>query len=171
MLLTISTTYRPATELVGLLGQHPDAVQAATFPFGHAMLCFPQADERRCSVAVMLQHPGRPATAGMLAEALAGLLAPARDVAGPAMPFEVALPVLACPGGPEQLWDLFGPLGYDVVTQPVRGGEPDELAVGLCGRVPLAGLVSHLCTRLPALDGEAPAGRPRRPRFASVAHR
>jgi len=155
MLLTISTTHRPATELAGLLGQHPDAVRATTFPFGHAMLCFPQADERRCSVAVMLQHPGRPAKASMLAEALADLLAPARDVAGPAMPFEVALPVLACPGGPEQLWALFGPLGYDVITEAVRGGEPDELAIGLCGLVPLAGLVSHLCTTLPVLDGEA----------------
>jgi hypothetical protein len=171
MLLTISTTHRPATELVGLLGEHPDAVRTTTFPFGRATLCFPQADERRCSVAVMVQHPGLPATGSMLAEVLSDVLAPARDVAGPAMPFEVALPVLACSGGPERLWDLFGPLGYDVITEPVRGGEPDELAVGLCGRVPFAGLVSHLCTTLPALDRGAPACRPRRPRFASIAHR
>lgn len=119
MLLTISTTHRPATALAGMLGQHPDAIRAATFPFGHAMLCFSQADESRCSAAVMLQHPGRPARPSMLADALADLFEPARSVAGPTMPFEVASPVLPCPGGPERLWRLFGPLGYSVATAPV----------------------------------------------------
>jgi len=171
MLLTISTTHRPATELAGMLGQHPDAVRAATFPFGHALLCFPQADERRCSVAIMLQHPGHPARPSLLAEAVGDLLTPARDVAGPAMPFEVAVPVLACPGGPDRLAELFGPLGYDVVTEAVLGGDEHELSVGLCARVTLAALVSHLCRTLPALDETPATGRPRHPRFASIAHR
>jgi hypothetical protein len=128
MLLTISTTHRPATALAGMLGQHPDAIRAVTFPFGHAMLCFSQADESRCSAAVMLQHPGRPARPSMLADALADLFEPARSVAGPTMRFEVASPVLPCPGGPERLWQLFGPLGYSVATAPVGRpglGRPD----------------------------------------------
>ena len=173
MLLTISTTHRPATDLAGMLGQHPDAIRAATFTFGHAMLCFSQADEQRCSAALMLQHPGRPARPSMLADALNDMLAPAREVAGPSMPFEVDSPVLPCPGGPERLWQLFGPLGYDVVTEAVPGSTADELTVKLCGQVPLAGLVDHLCTRLPALDGSGSCGRPgdgRMPRFASRSH-
>jgi hypothetical protein len=171
MLLSISTTHRPAIELAGMLGQHPDEVRDATFPFGYAMLCFPQADERRCSVAIMLQHPGHAARPSLMAEAIADLLSPAHDVAGPAMPFEVAMPVLPCPGGPERLWELFGPLGYDVVTEAVVGGGEHELSVGLCAQVPLAALVAHLCRILPALDEAPSVGRPHRPRIASTAHR
>ena len=170
MLLTISTTHRPATDLAGMLGQHPDAIRLATFPFGHAVLCFSQADEQRCSVAVMLEHPGRPARLAMLAEALDDLLAPAHEVAGPAMPFEVASPVLPCPGGRERLWQAFGPRGYAVVTQPVPGGGADELAVQLVAQVSLAQLVTDLSALLPALDGSAPR-RGLRARFASISHR
>jgi hypothetical protein len=159
MLLTISTTHRPATDLAGLLGQHPDAIRAATYPFGHAMVCFSQADEARCSAAVMLQHPGQQARPSMLADALADLFEPARTLAGPSMAFEVDSPLLPCAGGAERLWELFGPLGYNVVTTPVQGGEPEELAVRLAAEVPLSGLLSDLCTRLPALDKGAKSTR------------
>jgi len=169
MLLTISTTHRPATDLAGLLGQHPDAIRAATFPFGHAMVCFSQADEARCSAALMLQHPGQEGRPSMLADALADLFEPARTVEGPSMAFEVDSPVLPCAGGADRLWELFGPLGYNVATTPVQGGEPHELSVRLAAEVPLAGLLSHLCTQLPALDtGTRAHGR--RARSAACAH-
>lgn len=170
MLLTISTTQPPATQLAQLLGQHPDAIRAATYPFGHAMVCFSQADEGRCSAAVMLQHPGQPPRPGLLAEALADLFAavPAADD-GPSLPFSVDIPVLSCRCGPDRLGEVFGPRGYHVTTSAVQGAEPDEYSVRLAGTVPLSALLEDLCTLLPTLD-EVSAPRVRRARYAACAH-
>jgi hypothetical protein len=167
MLLTISTTQRPAIQLAQRLGQHPDAVRAATFPFGHAMVCFPQADEARCSAAVMVQHPGRPPQPSLLAAALGDLFADVRladDSA--ALPVDVDIPVLACPGGPDRLGHLFGPRGYHVTTAPVTA---DECSVRLTGTATLGDLLDDLCTLLPALQ-EAAGQHVRRARYAACAH-
>ena len=169
MLLTISTTHRPATDLAGMLGQDPDAIRMETLPSGSAMVCVSQANEQRCTVAVMLQHPGQPARPSLLADALARLFEPALSLEGPSIPLEVETPLLSCPGGPERLWGIFGPLGYHVTTTAVDGGKPDELAVKLTAQVPVADLLSHLCTQLRALDGKAKVRR-RRARSAASAH-
>ncbi|HMG45524.1 MAG TPA: hypothetical protein VK611_29595 [Acidimicrobiales bacterium] len=117
----------------------------------------------------MLQHPGQPARPSLLADALASLFElPTSDPALP-MALEVETPVLSCPGGPERLWGLFGPLGYHLTTTAVDGGAPDELAVKLTAEVPLADLLSHLCSQLRALDGEVKTRR-RRTRSAASAH-
>jgi RNA repair, ligase-Pnkp-associating, region of Hen1 len=174
MLLSISTTStgaRPATDLAGLLGQHPDAIRAATYPFGHAMVCFSQADEHRCTVAVMLQHPGQTGRPSMLADVLA-------DVFGPAMtgeqdsgllPFQVDIPLLPCTGGLQALWQLFVPIGYQVTTEPVVGGPPTELAVRITAETTLADLLTQLCLRLPVLDPTSD-DYSRRARFAAITH-
>lgn len=61
MLLTITTTHRPATDLGPLLHQHLDTIHSASFPFGQVLVCFSQADENRCTAGVMLQaHPAFP---------------------------------------------------------------------------------------------------------------
>ncbi|MGN9782899.1 3' terminal RNA ribose 2'-O-methyltransferase Hen1 [Nonomuraea sp. ZG12] len=54
MLLTISTTARPATDLGFLLHKHPDKVQRFGQSFGEATVFYPEAGEQRCTAALLL---------------------------------------------------------------------------------------------------------------------
>ena len=54
MLLTITTTYKPATDLAYLLHKSPFRCQGAPMPFGTVNLFFPDASEEKCTVAVLL---------------------------------------------------------------------------------------------------------------------
>lgn len=55
MLLTVSTTHQPATDLGFLLHKHPDRVQQFTQSFGTATVFYPEATAERCTVALMLE--------------------------------------------------------------------------------------------------------------------
>lgn len=55
MLLTISTTHRPATDLGFLLHKHPDRVQAFDQSFGTATVFYPEVGEERCTAALLLE--------------------------------------------------------------------------------------------------------------------
>jgi hypothetical protein len=165
MLLTISTTHRPATDLGHLLHHHVDGIGMTPLPFGHAMVCYSQADEARCTAAVMLDAPDPgPSQLGLaLAEvfgrALHGRSDTRPDLAGRVLPFEVALPVLPSRGGSALVRRLFEPLGYRVMIDPVPFDAPvvdehapTELAVQLAADLRAADLLSHLCVLLPVLD-------------------
>ncbi|MCY4404691.1 MAG: 3' terminal RNA ribose 2'-O-methyltransferase Hen1 [Candidatus Poribacteria bacterium] len=54
MLLTISTTYSPATDLGFLLHKHPDRLQTFKLPFGQAHVFYPDASPEKCTVALLL---------------------------------------------------------------------------------------------------------------------
>ena len=54
VLLTISTTHRPATDLGYLLHKDPAKVQAFELPFGAAHVFYPEATEERCTVCLLL---------------------------------------------------------------------------------------------------------------------
>ena len=54
MLLTISTTHQPATDLGYLLFKHPDRVSEFPQSFGDAWVFFPEASEERCTAALLL---------------------------------------------------------------------------------------------------------------------
>jgi 3' terminal RNA ribose 2'-O-methyltransferase Hen1 len=54
VLLTVSTTHTPATDLGYLLHKHPDRVQEFKQSFGVATVFYPEASEDRCTVALML---------------------------------------------------------------------------------------------------------------------
>ena len=54
MLLTITTTHRPATDLGYLLYKHPARVQAFDLSFGQAHVFYPEAEENRCTAALLL---------------------------------------------------------------------------------------------------------------------
>ncbi|GAA4189924.1 hypothetical protein GCM10022252_27380 [Streptosporangium oxazolinicum] len=54
VLLTISTTLRPATDLGFLLHKHPDRVQEFGQSYGVARVLYPEAGEERCTAALML---------------------------------------------------------------------------------------------------------------------
>ncbi len=70
MLLTLTTTHRPATALGFLLHKHPDRVRSVSLPFGMAHVFFPEATEDRCTAALLLDVDpiglvrGRPESAG-----------------------------------------------------------------------------------------------------------
>jgi 3' terminal RNA ribose 2'-O-methyltransferase Hen1 len=54
MLLTLTTTHQPATDLGYLLHKHPEKHQAFSLPFGTAHVFYPEADATRCTAALVL---------------------------------------------------------------------------------------------------------------------
>ena len=54
MLLTISTTYAPATDLGYLLHKHPARMQSFGLAFGQAHVFYPEADTEKCTAALLL---------------------------------------------------------------------------------------------------------------------
>ncbi len=55
MLLTISTTHRPATDLGYLLHKHPDRFQTFAITRGKAHVFYPEATDERCTVALLIE--------------------------------------------------------------------------------------------------------------------
>jgi len=55
MLLTITTTHRPATDLGYLLHKSPNRVHTFAMPFGSAHVFYPAATEDRCTAALLLE--------------------------------------------------------------------------------------------------------------------
>ncbi len=55
MLLTITTTFQPATDLGYLLHKHPARLQSFRQTFGTAHVFYPECSEVRCTVALMLE--------------------------------------------------------------------------------------------------------------------
>ena len=54
MLLTVTTTHQPATDLGYLLHKHPDRVQEFKQSFGTVTVFYPESTDERCTVALML---------------------------------------------------------------------------------------------------------------------
>jgi 3' terminal RNA ribose 2'-O-methyltransferase Hen1 len=141
MLLEISTTHQPATDLGYLLGKNPARAQAFTLPFGIAHVFYPQATPQRCTAALLLEIDpvglvrGRNQSEGLLdqyvndrpyvassflsvalarvfREALNGKSRDRQELADSAIPLEARINVLPCKGGESFLRRLFEPLGY-----------------------------------------------------------
>src|SRR5215469_16427636 len=55
MLLTISTTHSPATDLGYLLHKNPARIQTDELSFGKAHVFYPEAEAERCTVAILLE--------------------------------------------------------------------------------------------------------------------
>ena len=54
MLLTLTTTHTPATDLGYLLHKHPDRCQSFEMAFGRASVFYPEASAERCTAALLL---------------------------------------------------------------------------------------------------------------------
>jgi 3' terminal RNA ribose 2'-O-methyltransferase Hen1 len=54
VLLTVTTTHRPATDLGYLLVKHPDRVHSFDVPTGTAHVLYPEVGEQRCTAALLL---------------------------------------------------------------------------------------------------------------------
>lgn len=149
MLLTLSTTHRPATDLGFLLMKHPDNVHRVSLPFGQATVFFPDASDARCTAALTLEvdpvelvrgKPGgsggiqdqyvndRPyAASSLLTVALGRALGTAmsgrsrhrQDLADRPMPLEVTVTPLRVRGQDGIVERLFAPLGYRTTTDPL----------------------------------------------------
>ncbi len=55
MLLTLSTTHAPATDLGYLLHKNPARVHAFDLAFGKAHVFYPRADESLCTAALLVE--------------------------------------------------------------------------------------------------------------------
>jgi 3' terminal RNA ribose 2'-O-methyltransferase Hen1 len=146
MLLTITTTYRPATDLGYLLHKNPGRSQEAELAYGRAHLFYPEATGDRCTFALLLdldpvaivrgnagQDGGlldqyvndRPyaassflsvAMAVSLRTALNGRCDQRPELVQQAIPLEAAVTPLPVRGGADLVARLFGPLGYEIET-------------------------------------------------------
>jgi 3' terminal RNA ribose 2'-O-methyltransferase Hen1 len=144
MLLTISTTHQPATDLGYLLFKHPDKCQAFDLSFGIAQVFYPEASETKCTAALVLDiNPvdlargkaganrqtleayvsDRPYAASsflsvaisqVFRTAMTGRCEQKQDLADTPIPLVAKIPVLPCRGREGFLRGLFEPLGYEV---------------------------------------------------------
>jgi 3' terminal RNA ribose 2'-O-methyltransferase Hen1 len=148
VLLTVSTTHRPASDLGFLLHKHPDRVQCFDVAPGVAHVMYPEVSERRCTVALLLEVDpvdlvrtargegfslgqyvnDRPyAASSLLAVTLGKVFGTAMkgrcdarpELAATAIPLDVHVPVLPCRGGPAFARRLFVPLGWTVDATPI----------------------------------------------------
>jgi len=55
VLLTLTTTHQPATDLGYLLHKHPEKTQTFTLPFGQAHVFYPEASFERCTATLLLE--------------------------------------------------------------------------------------------------------------------
>jgi 3' terminal RNA ribose 2'-O-methyltransferase Hen1 len=145
MLLTITTTRTPATDLGWLLHKHPDRAQTFDLAFGRVHVFYPVASEECCTAALLLdvdsvglvrRNSGpellaqyvndRPyvassflsvAIAQVYGSALSGSCKGRPELAEEPLPLTATLAVVPCRrGGEAFLRKLFEPLGYAVAA-------------------------------------------------------
>jgi 3' terminal RNA ribose 2'-O-methyltransferase Hen1 len=140
MLLTITTTHQPATDLGYLLHKHPDRCQSFPLSFGQAHIFYPEVNEQQCTAALLLDVDpvklvrGRGASlqqyvsdrpyvassflsvaiAQVFRTALGGRCKELPELVETPIPLVAKLSVLPCRGGEGFLQQLFEPLGYTV---------------------------------------------------------
>ncbi|MBN8741817.1 MAG: 3' terminal RNA ribose 2'-O-methyltransferase Hen1 [Lysobacterales bacterium 69-70] len=149
MLLNLTTTHEPATDLGYLLAKHPQKLQSFELAFGRAQVFYPQADAQRCTASLLLdidpvglvrgrgdgsEGPlaqyvnDRPyaassflavAIARVYRSALAGASADRDALAQTPIPLEAEVPVLRARGGEDAIRRCFEPLGYAVQLEPL----------------------------------------------------
>ncbi len=148
VLLTVTTTRRPATDLGYLLAKHPDRVQTFALSSGTAHVCYPEAHAERCTAALILEvdpealtSRGGPdrfslgqyvndrayAASSLLSVAIAKVFRTALrgesrerpDLAATPVPLELRVPVLRCRGGADLATRLFEPLGWAVTAAAI----------------------------------------------------
>jgi len=149
MLLTITTTHRPANDLGFLLHKHPERFQSFDLSFGKAHVYYPDVGTERCTACLLLDVDSvgmirgknadqsfllaqyvndRPYTASSFmsvaiaqafGSALQGRCKDRPELATTAIPLSARIDVLPVRGGERFLRNVFEPLGYEV--EAVRG--------------------------------------------------
>ncbi len=146
MLLTLSTTRPPATDLGFLLHKHPARLQTFDLSFGRAHVFYPEAGDDRCTACLLLDvdpvaivcgtAPDQSFLLGqyvndrsyaassflsvaisqVLGSALQGACKARPELAAAPLPLEASIDVLPARGGERLLRALFEPLGYAVAA-------------------------------------------------------
>lgn len=146
MLLTITNTQTPATDLSFLLHKHPDKLQSFALSYGKAQVFYPEADEDRCTAALVLEVDSiklvrgrnkdnfalsqyvndRPYVASsflsstlskVFGSALNGNCRDKPELVEKELDLEMKIAVVSARGGAKLLKDLFEPLGYEVEAE------------------------------------------------------
>ena len=181
MLLTITTTAPVATDLGYLVHKHPERLHERDLGFGTARVFFPEADSRRCTMALAVEVDAvglargslrsegyvtdRPYVAGSLlsvaitrtlGSALAGQSADRPDRVDEVMPLVATLAAVHAPGGDWTIRHAFEPLGYVVTidwSEGEAGAMPTVARVTLQGDQTVRDLLRHLFILVPVVDG------------------
>ena len=179
MLLTLTTTHRPATDLGYLLHKNPARVQNFDLAFGKAHVFYPEASADRCTAALLLDVDpvalvrgrgalltdyvnDRPyaassflsvAIARVFGSALGGRSTERPELVDEALPLSATVAALPC-GNEPRVRGLFEPLGYEVTVRPadtatIAGRYRD---VTLTAPMRLRELLTHLYVLIPVLD-------------------
>jgi 3' terminal RNA ribose 2'-O-methyltransferase Hen1 len=148
MILTISTSHRPATDLGYLLHKNPARLHPIEVSFGGAFVFYPEATEERCTAALLLDVDSvglvrrgeqmslaqyvnhRPyastsflsvALGRAFGTALSGRSKDRPELVEVPLPLELHLAGLPCRGGAGIITRLFEPLGYavEIVARPL----------------------------------------------------
>jgi 3' terminal RNA ribose 2'-O-methyltransferase Hen1 len=144
MLLTITTTHRPANDLAFLLHKHSERFQSFDLSFGKAHVYYPEVEAERCSACLLLDVDpvamvrgknadqnfllaqyvnDRPYAASsfmsvaisqVFGSALQGRCKDRPELATTAIPLTAGIDVLPVRGGERFLRAVFEPLGYEV---------------------------------------------------------
>ena len=146
MLLTITTTHRPATDLGYLLHKHPARFQSYDLSFGRAHVFYPEVNNDRCSACLLLDVDsvgivrGKGAGEGLLSQyvndrpyvassflsvaisqvygsALQGRCNDRPELTTTLIPLSARMHVIPVRGGERFLRGVFEPLGYDVIAE------------------------------------------------------
>jgi 3' terminal RNA ribose 2'-O-methyltransferase Hen1 len=181
MLLSVTTTHTPATDLGYLLHKHPDRVQRFDVSTGTAHVFYPEATEERTTATLLLEVDpvalvrkggdtlgqyvnDRPYAASSLltvaigkvfGTAMRGRCDARPELAETPIPLELHLP--ACPRTYAER--LFEPLGWTVEATPVpldrafpEWGDSPYADLRLKGKLRLADALTQLYVLLPVLD-------------------
>lgn len=146
MLLTITTTHNPATELGYLLSKNPANLQTFDLAFGKAHVLYPEASDAKCTAALLLdidpvqlvRGKGRDSDGGVdqyandrpyvsssfmsvaiaqvFGSALNGRSRDRQELADTAIPLSLTLSAVPCRENAQILHRLFEPLGYTVTA-------------------------------------------------------
>jgi 3' terminal RNA ribose 2'-O-methyltransferase Hen1 len=148
LLLTLTNTSPPATDLGFLVHKHPAAVRSVDMGFGMAHAFYPQADAQCCTIALLCEVDpvalvrrsrggpfplaayvnDRPYVASsflsvalrkMFGTALRGQCKERPGLVTQSLRLSARVPVLPCRGGEQMAQRLFEPLGYRVSARPI----------------------------------------------------
>jgi 3' terminal RNA ribose 2'-O-methyltransferase Hen1 len=155
VLVTLTTTHRPATDLGYLLHKHPGRAQVFPVSAGTAQVFYPVATDEECTAALMVDIDpialvrgnhnksfalgqyvnDRPYAAGsMLAVAISTVfrstmngVSAKQDLAEEPIPLAIHIPALPARGGTDLVASLFTPLGWQVTANqlPLDPAFPD----------------------------------------------
>ena len=92
------------------------------------------------------------AIARVFGSALGGRCRDRPELVGTPLPLEAGIAALPC-RSPDEVRELFEPLGYGIGIEPSDGSGGNYRNVTLSGRKPLAELLTHLYVLIPVLDG------------------